>query len=155
MTTAGQTKHLKKAFLAAFREAGIIRRACDQVGVGRTTVYRWLEQDTDFAAEYEHAETESTEMLEAAALSRAVEGVTKLSASGKPYTDYSDTLLIFLLKARKPTVYRDRVQLQHADAAGDLLEQEGSGRRMIEVRTVDYRQSVRPLLTGGDDAERD
>ena len=35
---------------------------------------------------------------------------------------YSDTLLIFMLKARKPDVYRERASIQHTGANGGPLE---------------------------------
>jgi hypothetical protein len=114
VATARQVKQQKEAFLDAFRRTGIISRACEQTAVNRANVYRWQEHDPEFLAAFRIAEVESTEMLEAEALSRAVDGVEKVSANGTPYIDKSDTLLIFLLKARKPHVYRDRVDVAHS-----------------------------------------
>ena len=36
--------------------------------------------------------------------------------------EYSDTLLIFMLKARKPDVYRERASIEHTGANGGPLE---------------------------------
>lgn len=138
--TRRQTRHLKKAFLDAFRQHGNITRACQQSGVPhRTEVYRWQEHDEEFSQEFKQAEIEATEHLEAEAHRRAVEGVTKekgIYHNGRLIDtyieiDYSDTLLIFLLKARAPEKYRDRHDITsggkplaaHADLDADIERQ--------------------------------
>jgi hypothetical protein len=88
----------------------------------RTTVYRWQEDDEEFAQLYRQAEIEATETLEAEAHRRAVFGVKKytpiLHKGSVVYvveeTTYSDTLLIFLLKARAPEKYRERFDVTTA-----------------------------------------
>lgn len=98
-------------------EYGNITTAARIAGVDRRTVYKWQEHDDVFTAEFRDAETKATETLEAEARRRAVEGVDKqrrvYDNRGNlidEYTEttYSDTLLIFLLKARAPEKYRDR-----------------------------------------------
>jgi hypothetical protein len=112
-----RTEHLKKRFLVEFGETGIVSRAAEAAGVGRTTVYEWQEHDDTFAQAFRQAEIRSTEVLETEARRRAVNGVEKqrrvFDSRGNlidEYTEitYSDTLLIFLLKARAPEKYRDR-----------------------------------------------
>lgn len=118
--TRGQTPHLKAAFLAAFRQRGIVTHACRASGVDRYTVYHWRRIDPKFEAAFTEAEIESTEVMEDEARRRAVDGVTRLKfdkdgdaltdpRTGELYfeTQYSDTLLIFMLKARKPETYRE------------------------------------------------
>ncbi len=132
--TRGQTAQLKKAFLQDFAKTGNVSESCLNVGIGRrATVYDWQELDDQFAAGWREAELVSTEVLEAEARRRAVTGVPRLKfdrgvavtdpSTGEPYVEneYSDTLLIFLLKARAPEKYRERVQMQHADADGKRL----------------------------------
>ena len=127
--TRGQMEQLKKPFLLDFAQTGNVTESCENVGVGRTTVYRWKEDDNDFLIGWHQAEIEATERLETAARRRAVDGVTTITPilhRGKVVyqveeTKYSDTLLIFLLKARAPEKYRERVQMQHADADGKKL----------------------------------
>lgn len=111
------TAHLKKAFLDAFSQTGIVLAAAEAAGVPRRNVYYWLEHDERFALAFRQAEEDSTQRLEREAWRRAADGVEKLSASGRPYTDYSDTLLIFLLKARRPERYRDRYEVRHSGSA--------------------------------------
>ena len=74
---------------------------------------------------YEVAEVEATETMEQEAYRRAVQGTVRpvfhQGAQCGSVQEYSDTLLIFMLKARAPEKYRERVQMQHADADGERL----------------------------------
>ena len=103
------TQPLKKAFLGHLRRLHYLQPAADATGVDRVSVWRWRAHDPDFAAAYESVLEQTTEDLEAAAVRRA----TRRS-------EPSDTLLIFLLKARRPDVYRDRVDVRaRVDATVD------------------------------------
>lgn len=114
--TERQSRHRKKRFLEHFAEYGNVSAAAQHAGIFRSTVYRWQEHDEQFAAAYREAEIQATEVLEAEARRRAVDGVTQetpIYFKGQAVdtiikTEYSDTLLIFLLKARAPEKYRDR-----------------------------------------------
>lgn len=112
-----RSAHRKKRFLEAFSETGIVSHACEAAGVPRRSVYMWQEHDDQFALEFQQAEIRATEVLEQEARRRAVAGVDKqrrvYDSRGNlideyAETTYSDTLLIFLLKARAPEKYRDR-----------------------------------------------
>ena len=70
-----------------------MRATCEVAGVGRQVVYRWREEDEPFAEAWREAKAEAIEVLEQEAHHRAMSS--------------SDTLLIFLLKAAKPDVYRE------------------------------------------------
>jgi hypothetical protein len=121
---------LKRRFLEIFGKQGNITVAAEATGIHRNTVYAWQEHDDEFAAEFRLAEQRATEVLEAEAWRRAVDGdesETPIYHRGRLIghvleTKRSDTLLIFLLKARAPEKYRERVQLQHADAEGGKLD---------------------------------
>lgn len=112
----------KPRFLAAFAETRLVSKACDQVGIGRTTAYEARDADPDFAAAWEDVEQRMIEEMEREAYRRAVEGVSKpLVSAGKHVTDvteYSDGLLMFLLKARRPTTYRENVKVEHTGSNG-------------------------------------
>jgi hypothetical protein len=114
MTTRAQTAQLKKAFLDQFAIYGNISTAAQRAGCERRTIYKWQEHDDEFASAFREAELQATEALEAEARTRALLG--------------SDTLLIFLLKARAPEKYRDRYDvtsggqpIQAAHASLDTL----------------------------------
>jgi len=106
-------------FLEAFARLGNITYAARAAGVGRAIIYVWLEADETFAAAFRAAETEALETLEREAWRRAVEGTPYERTSywhGEPVgtdrkIEYSDQLLILLLRARAPEKYRDKVDL--------------------------------------------
>jgi hypothetical protein len=118
MDTIGHPK--KRAWIAAYGKCGLVRRACKAASVSHGAYYGWLKDDPQFAEAVRYAKEEFTERLEREADRRAVEGVPRLKFhNGKPVIDprtgkhyvereYSDTLLIFRLKALRPEVYRER-----------------------------------------------
>lgn len=98
---------------------GNVSAAARHAEIARATVYNWQESDNTFAAAFREAEVSATEVLEAEAWRRAVEGVPhertsywKGEVSGTDIeTRYSDALMITLLKARAPEKYRERLDV--------------------------------------------
>lgn len=137
----------KPAFLAALRETGVIRYACEAADIGRTTAYRFRGQDASFAAEWDDAMQDAADLLELEAVRRARTGVRdpviyqgkpcgawvndkgEIVSEGTPgaklvpltVTKYSDTLLMFLLKGARPEKYRDNLPADENAALGELL----------------------------------
>lgn len=113
---SGQAKH---AFLESYAQWANVSYACQQSGVPRANVYMWLEHDTVFAAAFHVAEAAATERLEREAWRRATEGTPYKRTSywhGEPVgtdekVEYSDQLMMLLLRARKPDVYREKVDV--------------------------------------------
>jgi hypothetical protein len=87
-------------FLGALRDTGTVRYACQAAGVGRSTVYRERQRNERFALEWNDALEDGIDELEAEARRRAKTG--------------SDALLQFLLKAHRPSVYRDSHRVEHS-----------------------------------------
>lgn len=83
-------------FLEIFGNTMNISLSADGAGIDRRTVYRARQNDPEFAAAMDDAKEEAIERLEADAYERAKK--------------MSDTLLIFLLKAHKPALYRERYE---------------------------------------------
>jgi hypothetical protein len=115
----------QRAFLAAFRKTGNVRLACGAAKVGRSSHYRWLNQSPAYREAFAVAKEEVADLLEAEAYRRAVEGVERpvgwyKGQAGGSVREYSDTLLIFLLKGLRPEKYGDRVQMRGALANLDL-----------------------------------
>lgn len=108
----------REQWLDTFRWCGMVSTACELMGISRNTVYAERQRNEDFALAWADAEEESTEAMEREAYRRAVEGVTTpLVSAGKHVTDvqsYSDRLLEFMLKSRRPEKYRDRVDVNHS-----------------------------------------
>lgn len=86
-----------------------VTAACKAEGVARRSYYEWRAADPEFAANADEAIEAGTDLLEDEA---------KRRATGP---DGSDTLLIFLLKARRPDKYKDRVANEHTGKDGAPL----------------------------------
>ena len=82
-----------------------VTKACEIADICRDTFYRWLREDADFKKAYQAAREQAIEALEDEATRRAYEGVERpVYQDGKQVgmiREYSDTLLIFLLKAHR------------------------------------------------------
>jgi hypothetical protein len=117
--TAVQSVRAKQAFLESYRRWANISYACEQSGVARQNVYDWQEKDPEFLAAFHMAEAAATERLEREAWRRATEGSPYSRTSyyrGEPVgtdhkIEYSDQLMMLLLRARKPDVYREKVDV--------------------------------------------
>lgn len=105
----------RERFLKVYAQCGNVSTASKAAGVSRNTVYIWAEHDPEFALAFKQADLQATEVLEREAWRRARDGVKEtVYQHGKAVgtvTRYSDALLMFLLKARRPEAYRDRVDV--------------------------------------------
>lgn len=117
--TIGQLKKDKRSkkkqqadFLLKFGECASVSKAAKQAKVPRSTVYDWLKKDADFKTAFDEACEAAIGALEDEAVRRAHEGTVKpVFQGGKKVgsvREYSDTLLIVLLKARSPEKYKER-----------------------------------------------
>lgn len=109
----------REVFLASLREVPVVARACEAVGIERSTAYRRREDDPEFAAAWDDAMETGIDRAEQEAFRRAVQGTDKgvwhqgvLVGSEKVY---SDSLLALMLKARRKTVYAERIEQTGAD----------------------------------------
>ncbi len=128
----------QESFLAAYRLCGNVRMACEVAGCNRSTHGHEWRADPEYMVKFEEAKQEAADRLEQEARRRAVEGLQRLKFhEGQAITipcrktdpgaletapgsgqyrrlyvehEYSDTLLIFLLKGVRPEVYRENVQ---------------------------------------------
>lgn len=95
-------------FLAALRNSGNVRAACQSAGISREIAYRHKRQEEEFAAQWEEAQEESVDVLEAEARRRAMAS--------------SDTLMIFLLKSNRPEKYRETSRHEITGAEGGPVD---------------------------------
>lgn len=112
-------------FLAVLRETGgNVSRACNAISLTRTRVYEWRTADPLFAAAWDEAVELGTDELEEEARRRAFSGVDEpVFYQGEEcgaVRRYSDTLLIFLLKGRRPDKYRERVTIDVSKLDSDI-----------------------------------
>lgn len=120
----------RQAFLDALAETASVFAACRESGLARRTAYDWRAEDPDFAAAWDKALDIGTDALEDEATRRAFHGYDEpVHYKGKATSairKYSDTLLIFMLKARRPERFKER--------AAHELTGEGGGPVVHEVR---------------------
>lgn len=104
----------QQTFLDALAEGATVADAARAAKTSKTTVYQWRAADPAFAKEWAIAYQIGGDTLEAEARRRAVEGVLEPVYQGGKVVGhirrFSDTLLIFLLKARNPHRFCDRVR---------------------------------------------
>lgn len=121
------TPEKKAAFCAALvASGGNVARACEAVDVTRMTAYRWRQDDKEFAQAWDEAKAIGLDALEDEAVRRAYEGVDKAIVYKGEITDtvkeYSDTLMIFLLKGGKPEKYREKTSMELTGANGGPVQ---------------------------------
>ena len=117
--TFAQSARAKHAFLESYAKWANISYACQQANVPRRNVYEWQEHDPEFAAAFNVASEAATERLEREAWRRATEGTPYERTSywhGEPVgtdrkIEYSDQLMMLLLRARRPDLYRDKLDV--------------------------------------------
>ena len=127
----------KRAFLVAFARVGVVSECTKIAGVRRQTHYEWLANDPDYAQAFKDADETHTERMELEADRRAIEGWEEPVYQGGVMVGtklkFSDTLLIFRLKAKAPEKYRERFEVSSKDAELDAqLDDEVN--RLVAVR---------------------
>lgn len=116
---SGRTPERDATFFEEFARSANVSAACALAGYSRTSVYEYRRNDPEFAQLWEKADQEATVNLEAEMYRRATFGVTRYEPMlykgkvvvTKEITEYSDTLAIFLAKARNPDKYRERIEM--------------------------------------------
>jgi hypothetical protein len=114
--------HLKKrAFLSAFAVTGTVAGAAKASAVSRRSHSGWMKDDPKYAAAFLAAQGIAADALEQEARRRATDGLKRFKfhkgspiidpETKKPYFEheYSDTLLIFLLKGNRPEKFGDQL----------------------------------------------
>lgn len=80
-------------FLESLRKMPVVKHACTEAKVSRTTVYNYRKQDPEFAQQWDDALEEGIDALEEKVWSQA--------------TDGDRALMMFLLKSLRPSTYRE------------------------------------------------
>lgn len=149
----------KTAFLAAFRKLGTVACAARAAGTARASHYEWLRDDAEYAAAFEQANEEFIESLEAAVIESATRGIEEpvihlghlcfeplrdengqlvRDAEGNPqYSKQpltvrkrSDVAAFFLLKAKRPNIYREHQTIEHTGSI-EIIDRLAAGRARV------------------------
>jgi len=115
----------KRTFLAAYLECGLMRQAARNCGIDISNHYHWKRTDPAYVEAFTEAHNIVAELHEEEASRRALGwDETRYTNDGTAYTlrKYSDTLLIFRLKALKPEMYRDSYPHDKGQDISELLK---------------------------------
>lgn len=117
--TRANPEKRRREFVAALRESANVRSAAAAAGIDRQTAYNWRKELPDFARAWDDAIEDAIDTLEVEAIRRARDGVTKPVYQQKEHVgdvqEYSDTLMVVLLKAHRPAKYRERVEVDQTN----------------------------------------
>jgi hypothetical protein len=99
----------KRMVVEAVAKGQMLVTIRDGIGIYPTTVRRWRSADPAFAAAYDDAVEEAADLLEQECRRRAVEGFDKPVFQGGKQVGiervYSDMLLAFLIRGRRPETF--------------------------------------------------
>jgi hypothetical protein len=137
----------REPFLIALAGSGNVLVACKHARVSRVSAYRHRAKYPNFRKKWDTAIEESVDLLEIEAQRRAVKGTDKaIWYQGKhvgTVKEYSDTLLIFLMKANRPEKYRDNFDLSKLTeqlAQSNAINRESAGLPAKGVRKAEPKQ---------------
>ena len=109
-----------RVFLDTYAKTGRVKRACTAAHIAFKTHYRRLASDPVYRRAFEEAEQQVGQMLEDAAVDRALAGDTHL--------------LLALLKRFRPDAYRERTTTEHTGSI-DLVERlRSANERLIAIK---------------------
>jgi len=113
----------KELLIEQFKKTPIIQLACEKVGVGRATYYRWRKDDPDFARCCDDALQESVGLINDLAESQLLSAIK----------DKNMTAIIFWLKSRHKG-YSTRVELS------------GTIKNELEILTPDQEKLLEKVI---------
>lgn len=146
----------KETVIETYRSTASITRACEAAKVSRRTHYDWLEADEEYAAAIEKAAPQANKVLEDEATRRAIEGTLKpvyyLGRKVGDIREYSDTLLIFLLKGAQPDKYRDNFKI---DTTAKVTTETSEAQSLASALTPDELATIRARLAQSADQPGD
>ena len=127
MNKSRKTGKTRQAFLEALAEGASVSKSATAAGVARSAVYRWRDDDAVFKAAWVEAYEIGADTLEDEAIRRGRDGVEKPLAhhgelTGAVVVEYSDRMLELMLKARRPSVYRERSSVEVSGPDGGPIE---------------------------------
>lgn len=150
----GQSFVKKKAFLAAYAATGNMTLSAKAAKIPRSSHFDWLKAERNLPAgerEYTNAfediQESVAQTLEDEAVRRAHEGVKRpVMYRGAPVkqgrrilyeVEYSDQLLLALLKRFRPAAYREHLTTEHTGSIEIVDRLQAARKRLIEMRRND------------------
>ena len=93
----------KKELIVKFKKNPVLQSVCHQVGVSRSTVYRWMEDDETFSSFVKQAQSEGNEFVADMAKGQIIKHISEGSLPA----------CFFWLKTRKKEEFAERVLHEH------------------------------------------
>jgi hypothetical protein len=113
----------KRAWLLTFAACGSIKKTARALQTDHKLHYYWLAHDPTYLDAFDAAKHLATQTLADEAVRRGRDGLKRaVYYKGQIVgyeREYSDTLLIFLLKAWQPEIYGDKTKHDHV-VSGDI-----------------------------------
>ena len=153
-------KDWKAMFLRTLAATGNITGSARAAGVDRETAYEHKRNDEAFAAAWVSALESCIDDLEESGIHRAKDGMERMRfgkngahidpRTGKPYVEfeYSDTLWLAIMKAHRPQLYRERLEVENTTTVQLLTPIEQRERLAAILPTLNYA-APRLLDSGG------
>ncbi len=142
-------------FLKHYAAIGVVTAAAKITGIDRQRHYEWLEdvRFPDYPERFARATHEAAEVMEAAMVSRGVQGWDEPVYQGGELVGhkrvYSDRLLEIGLRARLPEKYSERQRLEHTGAGGGPIETRTlATSTMTDEQLAERLELVKRSLTG-------
>jgi len=148
---------VRKRFLDALAAGASPTKAALAAQVSRALVYRWRQQDAQFAEAWDDAWQRGIDSLEDEAVRRGVEGtirrIIKKDGSVVEMMQYSDRLLELLLKGRRPERF---TQSTHHHNYSGQVDVEVKVKTVAQARqALQLEFGIKPKVIDGDYEEVD
>lgn len=118
----------RQAYLDQLARCGLVTPSLRAAGVSRSALLNWR-KDKAFADAEDEAKEEAADALELEARRRAEEGVERERVIGSgdsarfiTETQYSDTLMLAMLKATRPEKFAERTKSEISGPGGGSIE---------------------------------
>lgn len=155
------TDDQKQRYLDQLAQCGVKSEAARAAGFRPDAVYRLRDRDEEFAKAEDLALEEAADLMESEARRRAIDGVTreKVIGSGEnarfiEEQQYSDALLMFMLKAAKPHKYAERTKSELSGPDGQplgALDETTAAARIAAL--LDAARQRKEAVTASDDVD--
>jgi hypothetical protein len=139
-------------FLAAYARCARINQAAETAKVAKQSHYNWLEESEAYRRTFARTQAMIGDLAEDACVERAIFGVAKpvlhqgqeVRLNGKPLyeREYSDQLLLALLRRLKPQEYREHTAVEVSGSLGLAERLQAARQRLIEMKRSDDGSSI-------------
>jgi hypothetical protein len=129
-----RTPKNRAKFLDALREGSTVTIAAKAAGFTRNAAYDWRKDDPEFLRDWEDAIEAGTGVEKPVFQKGELVGHVQ---------EYSDTLMIFLLKGRNPNKFKERVHAEHTGKDGGPIQHEVSARDELASRIAGIAERAR------------